>query len=89
MPTSNFIKEYYIDSIQKDLGPFSDLPNFTEDSELVFPKGTYTVTNYVADVKNFPPFLRDGIYRIEIFLLRDHVVESGFVIYWKVYPEVG
>jgi hypothetical protein len=90
-PISKFIDNIYIDNIQKDLGPYSDLPSFAEDDGVprVFPKGTYTITNYVGDVTKFPPFLQDGVYRIEIFLSQDGVVQSGFIIYWKVYPEVG
>jgi hypothetical protein len=54
-PTSKFIDNIYIDNIQNDIGPFSDLPVFNDGDPRIFPSGTYTVTNYVADVTNFPP----------------------------------
>lgn len=76
-PTPEFIDNIYIDNIQKDVGPFSDLPIFKDGDARVFPKATYTVTNYVADVKNFPPFLQDGVYRIEIFLSNEGIIKSG------------
>lgn len=76
-------------SLYPDLADFSDLPAFQEEDVMVFPKGTYTITDYIADVKNFPVSLQDGTYRVEIFLSSLGVVKSGFIIYWKVYPEVG
>lgn len=88
-PISGFIENIYIESIQKDLGPFSDLPIFKDGDPKIFPKGSYTITNYVADVTNFPAYLQDGVYRIEIFLSQDDIVKAGFMIFWKVYPEIG
>lgn len=87
--TSEFIKNIYIDYIQNDIGPFSDLPSYKDEDLKVFPKGVYTITNYVGDVKNFPPYMQDGVYRIEIFLSQKKVIQTGFLIFWKVYPEVG
>lgn len=87
--TSEFIKNVYMNSLYVDLAPFSDLPGFGEDDPMVFPKGTYTITEYTANVNNFPVSLQDGTYRVEIFLSKDGAVQSGFIIYWKVYPEVG
>lgn len=87
--TSEFIDNVYLPSLYKDLGPFSDLPGFGEDDVKVFPHGTFTITEYVADVANFPVSLQDGTYRIEIFLWNEDVIKAGFIIYWKVYPEIG
>lgn len=87
--TSEFIENVYMESIQNDLGPYSDLPVFTDEDVKVFPKGTYTITKYAANIQNFPPFLQDGTYRIEIFLSNEDIVKAGFIVYWKVYPEIG
>lgn len=87
---SQFLKDIYIPHIQPDVTPYSNLPLFEDaDAENVFPPGTYKIENYVGDVQNFPPHLQDGVYRIEIFIAKEKVVLSGFIIYWKVYPEVG
>ncbi|KAG5678085.1 hypothetical protein PVAND_007787 [Polypedilum vanderplanki] len=89
-PVSKFLKSVYFKYMQPDLVPCSNLPDYeNEDAIENFPAGTYKLTNYIGDIQNFPPHLQDGLYRIEIFLYKDNVVESGFVIYWKVYPEVG
>jgi hypothetical protein len=87
--TSKFIEDVYIEGLYKDLGPFSNLPEFKEDDPLVFPKGTYHIDNYYGDVRNFPPYLTDGTYRIEIKLYNEGIIKCGFIVYWKVYPEIG
>lgn len=87
---SKFLKDIYIPYIQPDLCPYSNLPAFDDpDAENIFPAATYKVNDYVGDIQNFPPHLQDGVYRIEIFLMKDDVILSGFIIYWKVYPEIG
>lgn len=79
-----------MEHLQESLSPYSNLPVYGEDTPKVFPKGTYTITDYVGDVKNFPPNLRDGTYRIEFFLSdKTGAVKAGAVLYWKVYPEIG
>lgn len=88
-PVSEFITNVYVESIQDDLVPYSDLPAFKDEDPKIFPKGLYTITNYVADVQKFPPFLQDGTYRIEIYMFLEKILQSGFIIYWKVYPEIG
>lgn len=87
---SDFIKNIYIPSLMLDLTPYSNLPVFEDDDTLkTFPGGTYEINNYVADITNFPAFLQDGLYRIEISLEKEGQIQSGFIIYWKVYPEIG
>lgn len=87
---SDFIENIYIEHLQESLSPFSNIPVYDEDTPKVFPKGTYTIKDYVGDVKNFPPNLRDGTYRIEVFFSdKAGVVKAGVVLYWKVYPEIG
>jgi hypothetical protein len=89
-PVSEFLKKIYIPYIQPDVTPYSNLPEFEDDGEKkAFPGGEYEIKEYVGDIQNFPPHLQDGTYRIEIFLSKDGIVQSGFLIWWKVYPEVG
>lgn len=59
---SDFIDTIYNENLYKDLGPFSNIPEYKEGDLRVFPKGTYTITNYVANIANFPAYLQDGIY---------------------------
>lgn len=87
---SEFLKEIYIPFIQPDVCPYSNLPAFEDkDAENIFPGGDYKIENYIGDIQNFPPHLQDGVYRIEIYIALDGKVLSGFIIYWKVYPEIG
>ena len=86
----DFVKTVYKDQIQTEFHDSSDLPVFMDgDSTCPFPKGNYTLTNYMADVRNFPTSLQDGTYRIEIFFFNEDIVKTGFIIYVKIYPEVG
>lgn len=86
----DFVKTVYQDKIQNEFQGTSNLPVFKKgDSACPFPKGNYTLTNYMADVRNFPTTLQDGTYRIELFMYRNNILTTGFIIYMKIYPEVG
>ena len=86
----NFVKSVYKDKIQSEFSDTSDLPVFKDgDPTCPFPKGDYTLTNHLADVRNFPTYMQDGLYRIEMSFYQENIVKTGIIIYAKVYPEVG
>lgn len=87
--TCIFIKNIYKEHLQPDLQESSDLPIFDEDTNCPFPKGLYTITNYVTDVRNYPNYMQDGTYKIEIFLWKndENMIVAGLQIIVKISAE--
>ncbi|CAO1327083.1 unnamed protein product [Diamesa tonsa] len=86
----DFVKNVYKTQIQSEFEESSNLPVFKDgDATCPFPKGKYRLTNHMADVRNFPISLQDGIYRIELFMFHQNRVRTGFIIYLRIYPEIG
>ena len=86
----NFVKTIYKKRVQSENSDTSDLPVFKDgDPTCPFPKGDYTLTNHLVDIRNFPPFMHDGLYRVETSFYHENIVKTGIIIYAKIYPEVG
>lgn len=86
----DFVQSIYKEKVQTEFHDSSDLPVFKDgDPTCPFPKGNYTLTNYMADIRNFPNSMQDGIYRIEVFMFNENIIKTGFIIYAKIYPEIG
>ena len=89
-PICDFIRNFYKEKIQNEFLDSSDLPVFKNgDPTCPFPKGKYTFTNYMADIRNFPITLQDGTYRIELAMFNEKMIKTGFIVFMKVYPEIG
>ncbi|CAO1367270.1 unnamed protein product [Diamesa serratosioi] len=86
----DFIENVYKVQIQNEFSESSTLPVFKDgDPTTPFPKGYYTLTDHMTDIRNFPVFLQDGLYRFEMFMYHEMIVKTGVIFYIKIYPQVG